>query len=68
MVLSPAAQRGFCPYWSSSFSPLRHQLGLLEYRKLDLPCRGADVVQAIGRGEKQLRGLLPRMPRLSVLW
>ena len=35
-----------------AFIFLRHQLGLQEYRKLNLPGRSADVVQAISRGEQ----------------
>jgi hypothetical protein len=69
MALSPAAQRGFLSLLVfPTFSPLRHQPGLQEYRKLDLPRRSADVIQAISRSEKQLGGLLPRMPRLGLLW
>jgi hypothetical protein len=47
-----------------AFGLLRHQLGLQEYRKLDLPRRSADVIQAVSRSEKQLGGLLPGLPRL----
>ena len=58
----------FVPLVFRAFSFLRQQLGLQEYRKLDLPRRSADVIHALSRSEKQFGGLLPRMPRLGLLW